>query len=65
MLSGRIVTAYPACGPEVMLAGATMREVAADQVVEDGNIVSGPAWPSHPAVMAAFLRKLGYTIEKL
>lgn len=62
-LSGRVVTAYPACGPEVVLAGATMREADGDRVVEDDNIISGSAWPSHPSVMNAFLKKLGFRIE--
>lgn len=64
VISGKSLTAYPACGPEVIVAGGCMRDVAADEVVEDGNLVSGPAWPSHPKVMAAFIKRLGYAIAR-
>jgi hypothetical protein len=41
VLSGRTCTAYPACGPEVAAAGGQHREVAASEVVVDGNLVGG------------------------
>ena len=63
VLKGRSCTAYPACGPEVVLAGGTFVEKAADGVHVDGNFVSGPAWPAHPAVLAGFLKLLGATIS--
>jgi protease I len=31
--------------------------------VVDGNLVTAPAWPAHPAWMREFLRLLGSTIE--
>ena len=60
--SQKKVTAYPACGPEVSAAGACFVAVGADEVVVDGNVVSGPAWPSHPAVMKEFIKLLGYDV---
>jgi protease I len=34
-----------------------------DDVYVDGNLVTAPAWPAHPAWLAAFLDLLGTTIE--
>ncbi|EYF03337.1 DJ-1/PfpI family protein [Chondromyces apiculatus] len=54
-LAGRRCTAYPACAPEVRLAGATFVDVPVDQAVVDGNLVTAPAWPAHPVWLARFL----------
>ena len=62
VLAGRSCTAYPACGPEVTLAGGEFIPLAADQVHRDGNLITAPAWPAHPAWLAAFLDALGTTI---
>jgi len=59
ILNGRTCTAYPACGPEVTLAGGTYQEVAIDAAHVDGNLVSAPAWPAHPAFCREFLKLLG------
>lgn len=59
VISGRRCTAYPACAPEVKLADAEYVEVPVDSVVTDGNLVTAPAWPAHPAWLAAFLEVLG------
>ncbi len=58
VLKGRRCTAYPAVGPEVTLAGGQYEEVAVDQCVVDGNLVTAPAWPAHPRWLAAFQRVL-------
>ena len=63
VLKDRSCTAYPACGPEVNLAGGTYVETAIDGVHVDGNLVSAPAWPAHPQWLAAFLKVLGTKIE--
>jgi protease I len=62
VLKGRIVSAYPACAPEVRLAGGEYAEVAMDKAVVDGNLVTAPAWPAHPDWLAKFLVVLGTTI---
>jgi protease I len=59
VIKGRKVSAYPAVGPEVKLAGATYAEIGIDQAVTDGNLVTAPAWPAHPAWLAQFLEVLG------
>jgi protease I len=63
VISGRRVSAYPACAPEVRLAGATYADIPIDGAVTDGNLVTAPAWPAHPAWMAQFLAVLGTRIE--
>lgn len=63
VVEGKKLTAYPAVGPEVELAGGTYVKVDASDVVVDGNLVTSPAWPAHPKFIAAFLKVLGATIE--
>lgn len=59
VLKGRSCTAYPACGPEIGLAGGRYVPVAVDDVHVDGNLVTSPAWPAHPAFCREFLKLLG------
>lgn len=59
VLRGRRATAYPACGPDVTAAGGSYVEVPIDSVCVDGSLVTAPAWPAHPAWLAAFLQVLG------
>ncbi|MDH0303576.1 MULTISPECIES: DJ-1/PfpI family protein [unclassified Pseudomonas] len=62
VLEGRECSAYPACAPEVRLAGGRFIDIAVDQAHVDGNLVTAPAWPAHPAWLAAFLKVLGTRI---
>lgn len=59
VIKGRKVSAYPAVAPEVRLAGAEFADIAIDQAVTDGNLVTAPAWPAHPAWLARFFEVLG------
>ena len=63
VIRGKRVSAYPACAAEVELAGASYAEIAVDQAVTDGKLVTAPAWPAHPAWLAQFLGVLGTKIE--
>jgi len=63
VLQGRPCTAYPAVGPEVTEAGGAFQAIPVDQAHVDGNLVTAPAWPAHPAWIAAFLKVLGTRIE--
>jgi deglycase len=63
VVKGRRVSAYPAVRPEVTLAGGQYAEIPIDQAVVDGSLVTAPAWPAHPAWLAAFLTVLGTTIQ--
>jgi len=58
VIEGKRVSAYPACAPEVTGAGGTYAEVAMDQAITDGQLVTGPAWPAHPAFLAQYLELL-------
>ena len=62
ILKGRTCSAYPACAPEVRLAGGTYADIPIDQAHTDGNLVTAPAWPAHPAWLAQFLTVLGTRI---
>jgi protease I len=63
VLQGKKCSCYPAVSPDVTRAGGTYAEVAMTDAVTDGNLVSGPAWPAHPAWLAQFLKVLGTRIE--
>ncbi len=63
VIKGRKLTAYPAVGPELAQSGAEYVEVPVDQACVDGNLVTAPAWPAHPAWMREFVRLLGAKIE--
>lgn len=63
VLAGRSCTAYPACGPEVTLAGGEYLGIGVDESHRDRNLVTAPAWPAHPKWLAQFLEVLGTKIE--
>jgi len=62
VLEGRTCSAYPACRAEVEVAKGKYAEIAIDGAVTDGNLVTAPAWPAHPAWLAQFLQVLGTRI---
>ena len=62
VLDGRECSAYPACAPEVTLAGGRYQAIPVDSAHTDGNLVTAPAWPAHPAWLAQFLQVLGTRI---
>lgn len=63
VITGKRISAYPACSPEVELAGATYAAIDVAAAVTDGNFVTAPAWPAHPAWIGQFLAVLGTRIE--
>ena len=63
VLDGKKCSCYPAVSPDVTRAGGTFVDVPMTEAVVDGNLVSGPAWPAHPAWLAKFLGVLGTRIE--
>lgn len=63
VLEGVRCSAYPACKPEIELAGGHYAEIAVSEAVTDKNFVSAPAWPAHPAWMAQFMALLGTKIS--
>jgi protease I len=66
VIEGKRVSAYPACAPEVTGAGGTYAELKMDEAITDGQLVTGPAWPAHPAFLAQFLKVLeAYKVKLL
>ncbi|HSB80789.1 MAG TPA: DJ-1/PfpI family protein [Candidatus Methylomirabilis sp.] len=62
VIEGKRCSAYPAVGPEVTRAGGKFMEIPVDAAHVDGNLVTAPAWPAHPAWLAKFLEVLGTKI---
>ena len=62
VLEGRTCSAYPACRVDVELAHGKYADIAIDAAVTDGNLVTAPAWPAHPAWIGQFLAVLGTKI---
>lgn len=63
VLNGRTCNCYPAVGPDIAGAGGTFVSLEMDQAHVDGNLVTAPAWPAHPAWLAKFLQVLGTVIQ--
>ncbi|WP_455923923.1 DJ-1/PfpI family protein [Pseudomonas putida] len=62
VLEGRECSAYPACAPEVKLAGGRFIDIEVTDAHVQGNLATAPAWPAHPAWLAGFLKLLGTQI---
>ncbi|MFA5326797.1 MAG: DJ-1/PfpI family protein [Prolixibacteraceae bacterium] len=63
VVKGRKLTAYPAVGPEVTLAGGEFQNIPVNGAYVDGNLVTSPAWPAHPSFIREFLKVMGAKIE--
>ena len=65
VLEGKSCSAYPAVKYDVTSAGGTYVEAndSFDNAHVDGNMVTAPAWPAHPAWMRAFLEVLGTPVS--
>lgn len=64
ILKGRTCTAYAAVQPDVEAAGATWSPInpTATNSCRDGNLITAPAWPAHPAWLRDFMDALGAKI---
>jgi protease I len=58
VVKGKRVSAYPACAPDVEIAGGTYESIGMTEAIADGELVTAPAWPAHPAWLAKFLAVL-------
>ena len=60
VLGGKACSAYPAVQPDVETAGGTFVPASEgfDNAHTDGNLVTAPAWPAHPAWIRSFLEIL-------
>lgn len=61
VLKDRKCTAYPACRPDIEVAGGKWVEPSQglDDAHTDGNLVTSAAWPAQAEFMRAFLKALG------
>jgi protease I len=66
VVAGRLCTGYPALRDDVVRAGGKWAQSNGEfsNVVVDGNLVTAPAWPAHPAWLSEFLKLLGTKIER-
>jgi len=64
VVNGRRVSAYPACSPEIEMAGGKYIALGMAEALADGELVTAPAWPAHPAWLAKFLEVLELHLEK-
>ena len=65
VLKDKKSTAYIALKPDVIFAGSIWVEPneTASNAVVDGNLVTSPAWPAHPAFIREFVNLLGVKID--
>jgi protease I len=65
VLEGKSCSAYPAVKPEITLCRGMFIPPSDgfDNAHVDGNLVTAPAWPAHPAWIKAFLDVLGTKIS--
>ncbi len=65
VVGGRACSAYPAVRAELEQAGCRWVEHSDkfDNAHVDGNLVTAPAWPAHPAWIRAFLTVLGTPVS--
>ena len=55
VVEGKRVSAYPACSPDIEIAGGTYASIGMTEAIADGALVTAPAWPAHAAWLAKFL----------
>ncbi len=58
VIEGVRISAYPACAPEVRLAGGEFCDIAMDAALTDGQFVTAPAWPANAAWVKQFVALL-------
>jgi len=63
VISGKRISAYPACAPEIKLAQAEYVELAWTEAVTDGQFVTAPAWTAHSEWLKQFVALLGARIS--
>ncbi|HSR06789.1 MAG TPA: DJ-1/PfpI family protein [Bryobacteraceae bacterium] len=64
VVAGKRVSAYPACAPEIEIAGGTYASIGMAEAIADGSLVTAPAWPAHAAWLAKFLEVLEEYLAK-
>jgi len=62
VVKGRKLTAHPAIGLQLTLAGGEFQSIPVPGAFVDGNLVTSPAWPAHPNFIREFLKIMGTKI---
>lgn len=62
VLRGRTLTTFSAVAPDITAVGGIYKAVPSTEAVVDGNLVTSPGWPGHPAVLKAYLKLFGVTV---
>lgn len=62
VIKGKRISAYPACAPDVRMAGAQYADIPVDQAITDGNFVTAPAWPANAVWIQQFVKLLNENI---
>ena len=62
VIKGKRISAYPACAPDVRMAGAQYADIPIDQAITDGNFVTAPAWPANAVWIQQFVKLLNANI---
>ena len=55
VIRGKKISAYPACKPEILAAGAEYADIELTGAVTDGNFVTAPAWTAHVEWLKQFI----------
>ncbi len=63
VVKGHKMSCYPAVGPDINVAGGEYQDIPVTDAYVDGNYVTAPAWPAHPAWLNKFLHVMHATIE--
>lgn len=63
ILTNKKCSAFSTCEPEIRLGGGIYQTIEIDKAIIDGNLVTAPAWPAHPAWLAKFIKLLGASIS--
>ena len=64
VVTGKRISASPACAPEVASAGGQYAAIGMTEAIVDGEFVTAPAWPAHPAWLAKFIEVLNHHFTK-
>jgi protease I len=54
VIRNKTISAYPACEPEIKAVGGNYKSIEMTDAITDGNFITAPAWPAHPALLKQF-----------
>lgn len=54
IVKNKVCSAYPACAPDIKLAGGEWLDIGYEAAHIDGNLITAAAWPAHPTWLKMF-----------